>query len=56
MGHPTGDELLKHVAARLREQLRASDTAARLGGDEFVVLLEDIEGAEHAGQVADTLI
>lgn len=56
MGHPTGDELLKHVAARLREQLRASDTAARLGGDEFVVLLEDIEGAEHAGQVADTLM
>ena len=56
MGHPTGDELLKQVAARLKERLRASDTAARLGGDEFVVLLEDIDGPEHAGQVADTLM
>ncbi len=38
-GHLAGDELLKLFAARLKNQLRADDTAARWGGDEFVVLM-----------------
>jgi predicted signal transduction protein with EAL and GGDEF domain len=37
-GHEAGDEILKHVAKRLRKSLRASDFLARLHGDEFVIL------------------
>jgi diguanylate cyclase (GGDEF)-like protein len=38
-GHEQGDEVLRQVAAILREQTRASDVLARIGGDEFVLLL-----------------
>ncbi len=52
LGHLVGDELLKRVAVRLRNCLRAPDTVARLGGDEFVILLEKIKDIEDAIEVA----
>jgi diguanylate cyclase (GGDEF)-like protein/PAS domain S-box-containing protein len=56
LGHHVGDELLKQVAAALRARLREGDTLARLGGDEFIVLLEQVDGAGDAAQVADKLV
>lgn len=51
-GHAEGDDLLKNVASRLRNCVRAGDTLARQGGDEFTVLLPDIYGPEDAGVIA----
>lgn len=46
LGHDAGDALLREIARRLLNILRASDTAARVGGDEFVLVLANIEGEE----------
>jgi two-component system cell cycle response regulator len=38
-GHPAGDEVLKRVAALLREKTRETVIVARYGGEEFMVIL-----------------
>ena len=38
LGRTAGDDILRDVAARLREQLELTDMVSRFGGDEFVVV------------------
>jgi diguanylate cyclase (GGDEF)-like protein len=49
-GHQSGDEILRHVGARLNAVLRDSDTVGRLGGDEFVMLVDAL-GLEAAPEL-----
>lgn len=44
-GHSVGDEVLRHVARRLRAQLRGGDLLARIEGEEFLVALPDTDRA-----------
>ncbi|GAB6905207.1 putative Signal transduction family protein (GGDEF domain protein) [Desulfosarcina cetonica] len=46
-GHLVGDNVLKMVAATIKESVKGRDTVARFGGEEFAILLADtpIEGA-----------
>jgi diguanylate cyclase (GGDEF)-like protein/PAS domain S-box-containing protein len=56
LGHQAGDQLLRQVAARVREELRISDTVARLGGDEFAIILPGVGDHEDAAQAANKLV
>jgi len=42
-GHKTGDEVLIHVASRLKSILRKTDSVARFGGDEFSILMLNVD-------------
>ncbi|MDB5804664.1 MAG: hypothetical protein JWN73_1986 [Betaproteobacteria bacterium] len=55
LGHRIGDNLLKELASRLRNNLRKQDLIARFGGDEFVILVEDVADAGNAAAVAEKL-
>lgn len=56
LGHDAGDALLREIAARLVESVRASDLVARFGGDEFVVLLEADREPEVVTTVARKIL
>jgi diguanylate cyclase (GGDEF)-like protein/PAS domain S-box-containing protein len=68
LGHNVGDLLLKHVADRLSDCVRHSDSIgrsmeiegthelARLGGDEFTVLLTNLKDVQDASKVARRIL
>jgi diguanylate cyclase (GGDEF)-like protein len=54
LGHQTGDEVLRRVAAVLDESCRGFDVPARYGGEEFAVVLP-ATGRDEAYSVAERL-
>ncbi|MES2038917.1 MAG: DUF484 family protein [Pseudomonadota bacterium] len=53
-GHQGGDDVLKEVAKRIKDELRLSDTLGRFGGEEFVVVLVNTN-LHDAIQVAERI-
>ncbi|MBA2779465.1 diguanylate cyclase domain-containing protein [Billgrantia kenyensis] len=56
LGHDAGDLVLREVGRRMRECLRASDTAARLGGDEFALILPGPRSLDDLERVLGRII
>lgn len=56
LGHDMGDILLSEAARRIASCVRDSDTVARLGGDEFIVVLPELAGVNHIGDIALKII
>jgi diguanylate cyclase (GGDEF)-like protein len=58
LGHHVGDLVLREVAIRLNENLRATDIAGRLGGDEFAFMLSHADeeiGSEVVNRFREAL-
>ena len=56
LGHPTGDQLLREIARRVRTTIRDSDLVARLGGDEFVVMVETVADRQILQRLAAKIL
>jgi diguanylate cyclase (GGDEF)-like protein/PAS domain S-box-containing protein len=56
LGHPAGDELLKQVAARLKQIIGDRGEIGRLGGDEFEIILPNVDDRGELGDLAARLI
>ncbi|MFF0632728.1 putative bifunctional diguanylate cyclase/phosphodiesterase [Nocardia sp. NPDC004151] len=52
LGHTAGDNFIRSLSTRLRENLDPADMIARLGGDEFVIVPAKPMDAESAGAEA----
>ena len=68
LGHEVGDQLLRHVASRLRASCREREDevspalatlapeVARLGGDEFTVIMPGLHDAQDAAKLARRIL
>lgn len=56
LGQAAGDDVLREVATRLQDTLRAGDVIARPGGDEFIVLLPSVVLTGEVESVAQRLL
>src|SRR2546430_6027995 len=54
-GHAVGDEVLKAVAAAVKQAVRMYDVPTRYGGDEFAIILPDAD-TEAATRVATRIL
>ncbi len=56
LGHDIGDLVLRNVATRLQNLVRAGDTVARMGGDEFTIILTGLQAEQDAEKIAEKII
>jgi diguanylate cyclase (GGDEF)-like protein len=55
LGHHIGDEILRTLAMRISDTMRAADTVARLAGDQFAVVCEDLPDGDMAMTLGNRL-
>ncbi len=56
LGYEIGDQMIRDIAARLRQTLRPTDTLARISGDEFIILCEGLTSPQEAARTARRLL
>ena len=56
LGHAAGDTVLRTVAARVQDRLRAGDLAGRMGGDEIVVVVQAVQDLSGAIALAESIL
>lgn len=54
LGHAKGDEVIKLVAEKVKQNIRNSDSAGRYGGDEIAIILPDTD-TDEAKYIAEFL-
>lgn len=54
LGHAKGDEVIKLVAEKVKQNIRNSDSAGRYGGDEIAIVLPDTD-TDEAKYIAEYL-
>lgn len=55
LGHPVGDQAIRHLSAILTESLPVTDIIARYGGEEFVIIHTDAS-IEEASEICSELV
>jgi len=55
-GHEAGDNILKTVAVRLKNNIRSKDIVSRIGGDEFIVIIRDLNDSLNTAEIGETLV
>lgn len=56
LGHAAGDEILTEAAGRLRQAVGKQGMVSRIGGDEFTVIVDGLNDAEPAEELARTIL
>ncbi|MBN3188665.1 EAL domain-containing protein [Pectobacterium brasiliense] len=56
LGHSSGDNILVHVAKKIKATVRSGDVVARMGGDEFALLFPGLSDKKVAGKIAEQII
>lgn len=56
LGHSIGDFVLRAIALRLRESVRAEDVIVRTGGDEFAILVDERSGFADIELIAAKIV